>query len=108
MRKELGSDDLTGVRSPASEWISSDTSWRRRRLHTRDAPNLKTEAEIKIVPPARESNPLPTASTIGAHSSGISGRVVRHATSNRSTVVQIYVEAEVFREDKFGDVLVVL
>ena len=35
-------------------------------LHTRDAPNLETEAETKIVPPARESNPLPIGSTIGA------------------------------------------
>ena len=58
------------------------------------------EAETKTVPPARESNPLPTASTIGAHASGSGGRVVRHATGNRSTVVRVHVGAEVFREDK--------
>ena len=38
--------------------------------------------------------------SFGAHASGFGGRVVRHATGNRSTEVRVHVEAEVFREDK--------
>ena len=62
--------------------------------------NLKTGGLDKDRITARESNPLPTRPTIGAHASGFGGRLVRHVTGNRSTVVRIHVEAGSFHRGK--------